>query len=773
MRQFAKLVAHGSFYVYLSLNCCLLASTLTLAQSSSVALANQNLAEAPSIAPQGVAKAAKGQRAKEKFTRARALASQTPQMLGLDFASPVDYGSGGYGPESVAVADVNGDGKPDIVVANSCGSSTCPSSGSAPGTVGVLLGNGNGTFQTAVTYSSGGYGPVSVAVADVNGDGKPDIVVANSCGSSSSCPSSGTAPGTVGVLLGNGNGTFQTAVTYGSGGYTANSVVIADVNGDGKPDLLVLNSCSNNSCSSTYGDGTVGVLLGNGDGTFQTAVAYDSGGFEPTSIAVGDVNGDGKPDVVVAQCSGPVFGCFPGEVGVLLGNGNGTFQTAVNYSSGADTPVAVAVVDINGDGNLDILVTNSVSGDHFDLDGAVGVLLGNGNGTFQTAVTYDPGGAASGLAIADLIGNGKLDAAVIESTCGQCIGNNGSPSPSVAVFPGNGDGTFQSAVHFPASADAVSVVAAVLNGGGLPDLVVGNASPSTSVGVLINTSTTAVLSPASLTFVPQAPGISSSPQTITLTNIGTAALSISGISISGTDASGFAETNNCTSALAANSSCQIKVTSVPNAGGGQTATLNVSDNLTGSPQTATLSGTGQNFSLAASPSTTTVTPGQAGNYTLSVSPLNGFAQKIVFSCSGAPSNSTCTVTPGSVTLNGSASMTANVAVVTAGSSASLGHFYGFPSARSSLGLWLAWPGLLGLVLLSGRSSRSHKRLGRLRNGTALIGILSLALIWPACGGGGSNSSQTPSGTYNVVLAGTYTAGTATVTQKVKVTLVVQ
>jgi FG-GAP-like repeat len=775
MPRIVKLVAHGSFYVYLSLNCCLLASTLTLAQSNSVAPTNQNLAVALSIAAQG---AAKGQRAKEKITRARAQASETPQMQGLNFASPVDYGSGGYGPTSVAVADVNGDGTPDIVVANNCGSSSsCP----ATGTVGVLLGNtsvfdyrsftpDNGAFQTAVTYGSGGYNASSVAVADVNGDGKPDLIVANSC-SESTC----TADGSVAVLLGNGDGTFKTAVSYDSGGRTAISVAVADVNGDGKPDLLVLNEfCSSSTCSSIneVTVGAMGVLLNNGDGTFQTAVAYDSGGVIASSIAVGDVNGDGKPDVVVAQCSGLSLGiCYGGgAAGVMLGNGNGTFQAAVNYSSGENLPNAVALADINGDGHLDILVTNHYSGDHGDQDGSLAVLLGNGDGTFQTAVTYDPGGAASGLAIADLNGDGKLDAVVTESNCGFC--NNQGPSPALAVFAGNGDGTFQSAVRFAASADAVSVVAADLNGGGLPDLVVGNASPSTSVGVLMNTSTTAVLSPASLTFAPQAPGTSSSPQTITLTNIGTAALSISGFSISGTNASGFAETNDCPSALAANSSCQIKVTSVPNAGGGQTAALNVSDNLAGSPQTATLTGTGQSFSLAASPSTTTVTPGQAGNYTLTVSPLNGFAQKIVFSCSGAPLNSTCTVTPSSVTLNGSASMTANVAVVTAGTSASVGHFYGFPRARSSLGLWLAWPGLLGLVLLSGRPRGSRKRLGRLLRGCGLIGILSLALAWPACGGG-SSGSQTPVGTYNVVFAGTYTSGTATVTQKVKVTLVVQ
>jgi len=126
-------------------------------------------------------------------------------------------------------------------------------------------------FAPAVDYDSGGYGAISVAVADVNADGKPDLVVANNCGNSSGCKSEGT----LGVLLDNGDGTFQTAVTYDSGGYGATSVAIADVNGDGKPDLLVVNACGISNCDSSS---TVGVLLGNGDGTFQTAVTYGSGG---------------------------------------------------------------------------------------------------------------------------------------------------------------------------------------------------------------------------------------------------------------------------------------------------------------------------------------------------------------------------------------------------------------------------------------------------------------------------------------------------------------
>src|SRR5277367_2143652 len=186
------------------------------------------------------------------------------------FGAAVSYGSGGQNGSAVAVGDVNGDGKPDLLVANDCFSSdncTDPS-------VGVLLGNGDGTFQAAVSYGTGGYHASAITVADVNADGKLDLVIAQ-------CANAGSCDGVVGVLLGNGNGTFQTAVIYNTGGYVATAVAVADVNGDGKPDLLVTNQClSVNSCAN----GTVGVLLNNGNGTFRTATTYNSGGQYAQSV---------------------------------------------------------------------------------------------------------------------------------------------------------------------------------------------------------------------------------------------------------------------------------------------------------------------------------------------------------------------------------------------------------------------------------------------------------------------------------------------------------
>jgi hypothetical protein len=280
------------------------------------------------------------------------------------FQPVVVYDTGANFTKSVAVADVNGDGNPDIIVASACVSGVNCQAGVA-GVVSVLSGNGDGTFQPAVTFSSGAYNASFVAVADVNGDGKPDLIVPNQCTVSSDCGND--SPGEVSVFLNNGDGTFQTPATYSSGGNFASAVAVADLNGDGNPDLVV----------SNYGSGTVSVLLGNGNGTFQNAVTYASGGVNPAPgpLVIADVNGDGKLDLVVANSCQGKRSCFePGPVGVLLGNGDGTFQTPVTYKSGGRGPNSVAVGDLNGDGRSDIVAANGCltkSCDGF----SVGVLL--------------------------------------------------------------------------------------------------------------------------------------------------------------------------------------------------------------------------------------------------------------------------------------------------------------------------------------------------------------------------------------------------------------
>jgi len=399
------------------------------------------------------------------------ITTQTPAQEPT-FAPVSVYAPGGYNSTSVAVGDVNRDGKPDLAVTNFCGNdNSCAIT--STGTVGVLLGNGDGSFQTAVTYSSGVYGAWSLAIADVNRDGNLDLVVANRASSNTS------NDGTVSVLLGNGDDTFQTAVVYSSGGSDASSVAVGDVNGDGKPDLIVANYTGN-----------VGVLLGNGDGTFQTPVSYNSGTNGASSVAIGDLNGDSKPDVVVTSyCIGNPC---TGGVGVLLGNGDGTFQTGITYSSGGNKPQSVAIEDVNGDAKLDLLVANCAGSTAIDCrqtsSSTVAVLLGDGDGTFQTAVIYSAGGTGThSLEMGDVNGDGHPDA-VITYECENC--NNAG----VGVLLGNGDGTFQAAVTYSSGGfDPTSVAVADVNGDGKPDLAVANpcidstCAMSGPVGVLINT----------------------------------------------------------------------------------------------------------------------------------------------------------------------------------------------------------------------------------------------------------------------------------------------
>jgi hypothetical protein len=299
------------------------------------------------------------------------------------------------------------------------------------------LGNGDGTFQAAVTYNSGGLFTGSVAVADVNGDGKPDLVVGNNCADPN-------CDGSVGVLLGNGDGTFQPAVTYPTGGLGASAVAVADVNGDGKLDVLVITGkqvCQGGIC---HGIAVVGVLLGNGDGTFQPAVTYPTGGIGAPSVAVADVNGDGKPDLIVEnfQCCLSV----DGVLGVLLGNGDGTFQPVVTYQSGAGGwGSSVAVGDVTGAGKLDVVATDQSAGGNGINHGLVALLQGNGDGTFQAAQTYDSGGfLTNSVAIADLNDDGKPDLVVANicaddtlsckrSSVGVLLNNSGARKVTTAT----------------------------------------------------------------------------------------------------------------------------------------------------------------------------------------------------------------------------------------------------------------------------------------------------------------------------------------------------
>ena len=314
------------------------------------------------------------------------------------------------------------------------------------GLVGTLYGQ-NVSFETAVRYPVDTF-PNSVAVGDFNGDGVPDLAVANR--------------GSGKVLLGNGDGTFQPARDIGvpcDSPLSLLSVAVADFNRDGKLDLAVSGS------GDCFGDGYTGVwvMLGNGDGTFRWSY-FSVAGFgccdPPASLATADFNGDQIQDLAAANGR-------RNNVAALLGNGNGTFRYPPPTFGTASDSQSVAVGDFNGDGVPDLAVANAESGN-------VSVLLGNGDGTFQAAVNFDAGVGPSSIAVGDFNGDGVSDLAVANS------GSN-----NVAVLLGNGDGTFQPAQDFAIFSNPRSVAVGDFNGDGLLDLAVADGD-SNDVSILIN-----------------------------------------------------------------------------------------------------------------------------------------------------------------------------------------------------------------------------------------------------------------------------------------------
>ena len=423
------------------------------------------------------------------------------------------------------------------------------------GQVAVLLGRGDGTFQPAVYYELGA--AYSIAAADFNHDGNVDLAVANRLD-----------PSDISVMLGNGNGTFQSPVPFPT---TADPtyVVVGDFNNDGNPDLAV--------CDSPY----VSVLLGNGDGTFQAPKDIPLISLcsqAPGSVAVGDFNRDGKLDLVVADGNG---------LDVLLGNGDGTFQPVVQYPVSA--PNSVAVGYLTRDHKLDLVAT-SVFGDIY-------VLLGNGDGTFQTAVPY-PVAESGTVNIADVNGDGNQDVVVATGS-----------HPTIAnVFLGNGDGTLQPPVGYPAG-DESEIAVADVSGDHKPDLLVidlhGNA-----VGVLLNTGVVSFSPVTPLTFARQVLGTKSAPQSVTLTNTGTSALSINSMYVSGPFHSASGTT--CGASVAPGGNCTIAVSFKPTVEGANAGLVTILDSASSKPQVIELNGTGTVISV--SPAQLTFPPQKVGTH---------------------------------------------------------------------------------------------------------------------------------------------------------------
>ena len=323
------------------------------------------------------------------------------------------------------LGDFNGDGRPDVAVVITGGDA-----------VAILLNRGDGTFDKP-EYLHVGF-PRAVVAGDFNRDGHVDLAVTAFNGTNT----------VVDIFLGNGDGTFQTKPQhyplFGGG----QSIVAADFNGDGAPDLAVATV------------NRVAILLNRGDGTFAPAAYYNVGGGNPRNIAAGDFNGDGLPDLAVPNGR-------KGAVTILLNNKGapGTFSALDVIPTGAN-PIGVAVADFNHDGNEDLAVVNSAF-----AEPAVTILLGNGDGTFRPRASYNGANFSDVIVAGDFNGDGNADLVV------------GSFTSSTRYMAGNGDGTFGPQLDVPGDVFSEFLQSADLNGDGRPDLVV---TPAGGVRVSLN-----------------------------------------------------------------------------------------------------------------------------------------------------------------------------------------------------------------------------------------------------------------------------------------------
>ncbi|RSS59680.1 VCBS repeat-containing protein [Streptomyces sp. WAC01280] len=426
-------------------------------------------------------------------------AAQAAPDPGVSFgeatAVPLPAGSGkGTAP---ALGDLNGDGKADLVT---------PVRGS--NTLVAALGDGKGGFGPGVSFGldTGTY-PTAVALADLNGDGRLDAVVAAAL--TKQPTQHGTeSMGSVVELLGDGKGGFAPATSYSAPTLVNPStnamfpadITVADMNGDSKPDVLT---------SNTNGD-NVSVWTNDGTGALGTASNYYVGGGRPSSysagqlrpsgLKAGDVNGDGKADVVTVNMG-------TSDISVLLGDGKGRLGPATRFADGVFLGRAIALGDVSGDGKPDVAVAHT--------DRTISLFLGDGAGAFGAPVTHPVGGSAlEGVAIADVNTDGKPD----------LVTNNG-PDNQPTVLLGDGTGTFRNAgpVYDTRNGGNGSYAVGDLNADGRPDLAAASTAAGVAAQVLLNTSRPNRTAQSMSMQVAKAPGVLSLEVNLPTVNFGTLA----------------------------------------------------------------------------------------------------------------------------------------------------------------------------------------------------------------------------------------------------------
>jgi trimeric autotransporter adhesin len=673
-------------------------------------------------------------------------------------------------PQSVTVADFNGDGKLDLAV-------PVYSIATPAADMNILLGNGDGTFTAGPAFPLTGQNVNNAVAADFNGDGIPDLAL--------SLPDANQ----VQVLLGNGSGGFTAKPAI-----SVNHLYVlatGDLNQDGKPDLITANC----------GLGTITILLGNGDGTFTTSGSPSAGGCA-SAIGVGDFNGDGIPDLALAISSG-VDG-VPGFLTILLGNGNGTFTAVAGNPATGNAPFSIAVGDFNGDGILDLAVANM--NPPVENLSTVTILIGNGNGTFTpTAVSPVTGELSSSISIGDFNGDGKAD--LVTANAG---------SNTVTMLLGNGDGTFSAPVSSAAGTNSLFAAVGDFNGDGLTDVAAANNTPNTVTVLLSQLTETATAtangialigsgmhqanasypgdslysastsSTVGLTAQQVKPTLTVTPATSSLTTAASLSVVVT-VSGGGTNPTPTGtvtlSSGSYTSAATSLSGGSATVVIPPGSltTGSDTLMVNYSGDAnytaaTGSaavtvsvPPGFALSSTAVNIAPGASTantSTITVTP--AGGFTGSVT-LTATVTSSPASAQDAPTLSFGTTSPVSIT--GASAGTATLTVSTTASSQTT------CTAAIPLERGVPWYGVggtaLACVLLLGFPAR-RRSWQTMLGAVVFLAVLTSGVV--ACSGGSATTSCTPvvspgttSGTYTVTVTGT--SGTTTATSTI--TLAVQ